>query len=537
MTKERREDIILIAIAVSLALHAILVFCVKGRVMSAGVDEKYMPKQVRVTRIEKASQPKDIIKIQDIIDQGAKRTAPEASIAEEVAPELRRVEDAASLPIAVPPEAKIPMPPEHRFQDFEVVAIKDVKSPKIEKPLKMPTHVPTARILAVAPSVVPTPTPNKEIYMPKAHATPNVSSMSGVKKSAAASFAKEETTPVFKPVNTVLDKVDKVMIEAEKNAVRQLLDAPNVEELSQFVDIETTSAQDGAWKYFHIKVTPRDVLKVVPKDFVLLIDASGSIGRERMASLRAAAKGILSTAMNTADRFNLVAFRNYYSYAFKDWRQCTRSSFDEAYEWIDDIASYGRTDVFATIESVLTLPRDPVRPLIALVVTDGDANLGFSSTAGIIQKFSELNDGLVSVYMYGVKKEANIELIDVLTRGNRGESFVYTGSRRTAGKGLQALTERFRDPVLTDIRLVFASSCKADVYPRMVKNIYVGSPTEIYGRVPMDVNELEFSLRGLNGNSSYESFFKIPFKATKFDPDAKRLFDEQKSLDDKIKGV
>ncbi|MBO5642978.1 MAG: VWA domain-containing protein [Kiritimatiellae bacterium] len=537
MTKERREDIVLIAVAVSLALHAVLVFCVKGRVMSTGIDEKYMPRQVRVTRIENTSTPKDIVKIEDILDQDAKRTAPEATIADELAPELRRVEDSTSLPIAVPPEATMPKAPEPKFQDFEVVAVKDINSPRIEKPLKMPAHVPTARILAMAPSVVPTPNKDTSFYMPKLSQTPKLSSVPRVKKSEVSSFAKEDSTPQFKPVDTVLDKVDKVVIEAEKKAVRQLLDAPNVEELSQFVDVKTTSAQDGNWKYFHITVNPLDVLKVVPKDFVLLIDASGSIGRERMVSLRAAAKGILSTAMNTADRFNLVAFRNHYSYAFKNWRQCTQSSFDEAYEWINDLASYGRTDVFATIESVLTLPRDPARPLIALVVTDGDANSGFSSTAGIIQKFSKLNDGLVSVYMYGVKKEANIELIDVLTRGNRGESFVYTGSRRTAGKGLQGLTERFRDPVLTDIRLIFASSCKAEVYPRMVKNIYVGSPTEIYGRVPMDVNELEFSLRGLNGKASYESFFKIPFSSTKFDPRARSLFDEQKTLDDKIKGI
>ena len=71
----------------------------------------------------------------------------------------------------------------------------------------------------------------------------------------------------------------------------------------------------------------------------------------------------------------------------------------------------------------------------------------------------------------------------------------------------------------------------------MVKNIYVGSPAEIYGRVPMDVTGLEFSLRGLNGESSYESFFKIPFSATTFDPAAKSLFEDQKSLDDKLKGI
>ena len=59
--------------------------------------------------------------------------------------------------------------------------------------------------------------------------------------------------------------------------------------------------------------------------------------------------------------------------------------------------------MFSTISSVLTLPRDPGRPLIALVVTDGEANAGVSDTGAILSKFTALNDGLVSVYMYGVK--------------------------------------------------------------------------------------------------------------------------------------
>ena len=194
-----------------------------------------------------------------------------------------------------------------------------------------------------------------------------------------------------------------------------------------------------------------------------------------MKSVRRAAKRILRSAANTGDRFNLVAFRDRYSYAFRKWMECDQPSFTAADRWIDSLAAHGRTDVFATISSVLTLPRDPKRPLIALVVTDGDANHGVSGTEAILSKFSALNDGLVSVYMYGVKESSNRRLIDILTRSNRGESFIFEGSRFEAGSGIDALSERFRDPLLSDLRIVFSSATEAETYPRLLRNLYRGT--------------------------------------------------------------
>ena len=273
----------------------------------------------------------------------------------------------------------------------------------------------------------------------------------------------------------------------------------------------------------------------MPKDFVVLIDASGSIGKDRMASIRGAARRILRSAANSGDRFNLVAFRDRFSYAFRQWQECTKASFDAADRWIDNLAAHGRTDVFSTISSVLTLPRDPTRPLIALVVTDGEANEGVSDTGEILSKFTALNDGLVSVYMYGVKTSANRALIDVLTRGNRGESLIFDGwQRRRAGSGIESLTERFRDPVLTDLRIVFASGTRAEAYPRLLRNLYRGETIAFVGRVPSGTKEVAFSLKGLNGKDAYEGFFKLPVGAAPADPSVAAAWDEERAIDRRL---
>lgn len=538
MTRERREDILLAAVVVSLVLHVAIMFVVKGRVMSTGVEEKFLPRQRPAARFEREHKVQDLLKIAEIKDLVARREAPAAAAAEKLVPDLDSAKDPSHLPVADPPSAEVAPAPEPRFENFAYTPVKVATAPAM--PEKMPTETPSARILAAAPDAGPRLPGKMDEFKPTATAAAALPSPApALRVNPAADDDKQdekEEAPAFKPTDTVFEKVDKAVVEAERRAVMDLLNVPSAAELSEFAKVEVVSAQDEDWRYFKLKVSPTGALAVVPKDFVLLLDASGSIGSERMSSLRRAAKSILSTAMNSGDRFNLVAFRNRYSYAFRTWRECTKTSFDAAHRWLDDLAAYGRTDVFATIESVLTLPRDPARPLIALVVTDGDANSGFTSTAEIISRFTELNDGLVSVYMYGVKKEANVELIDVLTRGNRGESFVHKGSRRTSGRGLSFLTDRFRDPVLTDMRIVFASGCPAEFYPRRIKNVYAGGYTEVTGRVPRNVDELRFSLRGLNGASSYESFFSVPLADTRFDASAATCFYEEKRTDAKLKG-
>lgn len=335
----------------------------------------------------------------------------------------------------------------------------------------------------------------------------------------------------------VLSEVDEGLVEKTKEVVKDMLNVKDAVELAPFVKVNSFSAQDESYVYFKFVFAPDDsVLSTIPKDVVVLLDASGSIGSDRLKSCRVAARRILRTATNTGDRFNFVAFRDRFMYAFDSWQQCDAVSFERADKWLDRLAAHGRTDVFSTIRSVLTLPRDPVRPLIALVVTDGDANYGIRDSAEIISKFSRLNDGLVSVYMYGVKEKANKKLIDVLTHGNRGDSFIYGGKRWNAGSGIEGLSERFRDPLLSDLRLIYAAnSSSVEAYPRLLKNLYRGEELELFGRAPKGTTSVSFSLRGLNRGKAYEGFFTVDLTKSEFDKSLPKLWAEEQSIDALLK--
>jgi Mg-chelatase subunit ChlD len=512
VTDERRQEAVIAAVVLSAVIHLGLMFFAEPRVMTHVVRT---PRTVRrmPMKAAKADPAANPMSMSEVADVKARKDAPAAAgaggIASPFAGAVETDSAGASLPVF---EAEPPKPPEAAAElpaKFDAHALKTFERGEVSVPVAV-FETPAA------PSAGALRRPELPAAGLSAPAAPSVP-VPEIESAFAASAEEERSIKSrprpkvdFTPSEKVYEKVDEKIVEREKAAVRELMAVDDAAELKRFVNTAMVTQTKDGWTYFNVMVTARSSLEVVAKDVVVLIDASGSIGRDRMRSIRSAVKTLLRSASNSGDRFNLVAFRNRYTYAFKSWQSCGESSFSRADEWLGELTAHGRTDVFATISSVLTLPRDPARPLIALVITDGEANAGVSDNAEILSRFTALNDGLVSVYMYGVKSSANRELIDVLTRGNRGESFVQSDFWKSAGSGIGVFAERFRDPVLSDLRIVFSSTTRADAYPMRLKNLYRGGTLEIVGRVPAGTAEIAFSLKGLNGREPYEGFFRLP---------------------------
>ena len=532
MTKERREEVVLVALVASLAIHVGLMFLVRPQVMTriAPVARRAVRTEpMRVTKSE-FFRPEPV-KIETVHDLQAAKDAPAAK---ESAVSSATAEPLAEGVRVDVPDVELPQP---KVPDAMPTAVFDARPAGRESsgtPAMLLTRIETP---AAVTSDSPAPDFSVKILQtaaPRLAAVPSVGSAPAVALQPTRLVQRQAPKVDYKPVEKILEKVDERVVAEEKAAVRELVERDDAADLVRFVNLTMTATASGGWTYFKVMMTPRTRLPVVPKDVVMIIDGSGSIGNDRFGSCRKAARRILRTATNSGDRFNLVVFRNSFSYAFRTWRECDAPSFAAGDKWLSDQTAHGRTDVFSTISSVLTLPRDPKRPLIALVVTDGDANAGVSDTAEILSKFTALNDGLVSVYMYGVKSSANRELIDVLTHANRGESFIFDGWRWSAGEGMDGLSERFRDPVLSDLRVIFSAETKAEAYPRLLRNLYRGGTLDFVGRVPAGTKEVTFSLKGLNGATAYEGFFKLPFATAPNDPTVVSVWNAERAIDRKL---
>ena len=534
MTRERREEVVLVALVVSVALHVGLMLLVRPKVMTHITPVERTVRRAPMHVIREALGP-DPVSVADVADLAAKKDAP--AVAAATAAPAAEAPSSESFSADVPPVdlpvVRADTPVAAAVFDATPVGLTGrggsfaVPVARVETPAASAKAVSAPEFASLAPASA----------SPRVDATPVPETPTAPDDVFLPTKMTEERAPKveFVPAKEIYKKVDEAVVVQEKTAVRQLVETIDAADLAQAVNVAMTASAVGPWRYFKVMVSPRASLKVVPKDVVMLIDGSGSIGKDRLSSCRAAARRILRSATNSGDRFNLVVFRNAFSYAFTSWRDCDAESFAAGDKWLNRQTAHGRTDVFSTISSVLTLPRDPTRPLIALVVTDGDANAGVSDTAEILSRFTALNDGLVSVYMYGVKSSANRELIDVLTHGNRGEGFVFEGWRWNAGEEMEGLSDRFRDPVLSDLRVVFSAESQAESYPRLLRNIYRGGTLEFYGRVPATAKEVAFSLKGLNGNDAYEGYFKLPFASAPSDPAVVDAWNAELVLDRKLR--
>ena len=528
-----RGEFVGLALLVSVVFHAALMFFMKPQVMThvSGADARTRARPPM--RVRESAPPPDTVRLETVPDVVAQREAPPVEV-DDLLPETETVSAGAEAsPDAPPPDfaAEVPKVKELTVENAPLLSVPIHSG---ESTAKFTSPVVADNPLLYKPTAGSAPPPSPAVSHLEAPDVPAPEIVPGSDFLNPADAVRKVDD--FVPVAEVMSEVDEKVVEQEKLAVRDLLDVREAKELNSLLKVVGSSAEAGGWTYFRVQIAPDETLPIVSKDVVILMDASGSIANDRLRSCREASKEILRTCMNSGDRFNLVAFRDKFEYAFKSWRDCDRDAYRDAEAWMDRLAAHGRTDVFATIASVLTLPRDPKRPLVALVVTDGDANAGVRQTSQILSRFTALNDGLVSVYMYGVKKSANRELIDVLTRGNRGESFIHEGDRKYAGRSIAELSERFRDPVLTDLRVMFTASSKAEALPARLKNLYRGDVVEIVGRAPKGTKEVSFSLKGLNGDRAYEGFFRVNLVESSFDEDLPRSWNVEKNIDRRLGG-
>jgi energy-coupling factor transporter ATP-binding protein EcfA2 len=283
--------------------------------------------------------------------------------------------------------------------------------------------------------------------------------------------------------------------------------------------------------YFRIGIQPRADKKipVIAKDIVWVQDVSASISEERLTFCRRGLSAALET-MNPEDRFVVIAFRESFASCFSGWTAVTPESKKKADEFVSAMRSFGQTDVFGSLQSLIKLPRDPKRPMIAVVVTDGKPTFGMTESAKIIGAFSRLNGGLVSVYMFGTQSRANTYLLDMLTYCNRGASTVLSGNRWDIPVSMATVYQGVRNPVMADITVVFDSVSKSEVYPKSTTNLYKDRPLELAGVCPEGTGELVFQLRGLAADKGYDSIFRLSLTrhAKLGTPGIKALWAQQK---------
>ncbi len=351
----------------------------------------------------------------------------------------------------------------------------------------------------------------------------------------------EPVVPVAEEVTAVAEAVAAEVNTMTADAIAttsagEISSFPKFEAIDDRLSLALTSYEtptDPNNTYFRLAIVrrPESPLPIMGKDVIFIQDISGSIGTRRLERSKAAMKAALFRTLRVGDRFNIFAFRDVTLTPSGSWMTFDPKTRQKAEVFVDSLRAKGNTDLFLLLQDLLTLKRDPNRPLIAVVVTDGEATVGVTETTRIIGEFTRMNEGAISVYTFGIK-QVHPYFLDMLCYANRGENTSASGNVKAIESELVPVFESIRNPVLKDLSIVFTAQSGGEIHPRKLTNLYADRALTVYGRVPRGEKKLTCQLKGVSSGEPYDAFFTFTLeRATKSSLDLRRLWAERAMFD------
>lgn len=289
-----------------------------------------------------------------------------------------------------------------------------------------------------------------------------------------------------------------------------------IEQLLQ-VELEVyEEPKDPQYAYFRMNLhrAGESVMPVMPKDIVFVQDCSASMSEQRMFFCRDGLQRSLKL-LQPGDRFNIVAFRDTPYTCFPGWATNSPESIAKAQEFITQLKAEGTTDIYATLRTLLALPRDPLRPVVAFLISDGRPTTGVTESSDIIGQFSKENEGAISAFTLGTIQTANSYLLELVSYCNRGGFNFIRSGRWGIADDMEALQREFSRPVLGNVQFRFADASRSEVYPVLTENLYLDRSLVLHGRIPRDSERLVFQAVGAAARTMCDMVFDIDIRRAK----------------------
>lgn len=287
-----------------------------------------------------------------------------------------------------------------------------------------------------------------------------------------------------------------------------------VEDLLGLRTFTFRNPQDPDYLYFRIEVYRKGIeaLPVLPKEFIFLLDCSESMTNAKLKQCKEGISRALDL-LHPQDVFNIMFFRDQVWMAFEPSAAVSAVMRARARTEMEPVTARGRTDVFASLQKLASMRANPARPVIAVLVTDGRPTEGLIDSSDIIESFTRLNEGKLSVFSVGGGDRANKYLLDLLSYRNRGDSLVVPLNQDIPATVLK-MSGELANPVLANLTSRFTGLDEADVYPRRLTNLYLDRPLLLYGRTKATTQPVAFQVVGDSVEKRHDLVFTVDFGQT-----------------------
>jgi Ca-activated chloride channel homolog len=253
-----------------------------------------------------------------------------------------------------------------------------------------------------------------------------------------------------------------------------------------------TSGESGK-EFFLATLVParlEEEPQVPPREFIFVLDRSGSMTGEPIAQARNALRACLRT-LNPEDTFRILLFDNQLEWFRAEAAQVTQAQVEQADAYLDKVQGRGGTEILGAIDAVLSLASDSERTRFIVFLTDG----AVSAEAQALEQI-RARIGAARLFSFGVGPSVNRALLSRMARLGRGRAEFMQ-----LDEDIEGAIIRFQDsvsfPLLINLSLEWQNGKAWDVYPVRLPDLYSGEPVEFSGRLARNAEQpLRLVLRG-----------------------------------------
>ncbi len=236
--------------------------------------------------------------------------------------------------------------------------------------------------------------------------------------------------------------------------------------------------------FFVLLIEPEPSSEVVEKDFVIVIDKSGSMSGTKIHEAKDAATFMVNN-LNLGDAFNVIAFDSHNTPWTSALQPYNSSTMQGALSWISAIQSGGGTNINEAItEGIEDFTTSlPGRARSIVFLTDGQDE---SPNSVILNNAQQLRQSIapdLQIFTFGIGQGFNEQLLNQLAVQNNGVSqFLETAN---FSQVMSDFYTQIQNPVLLGPTATFDHPDIQHLYPDPLMGLFVGQQMAIVGRYAM----------------------------------------------------
>lgn len=206
-----------------------------------------------------------------------------------------------------------------------------------------------------------------------------------------------------------------------------------------------------------------------PRETILIVDTSGSMGGVSIEQARAALLYALET-FTPRDRFNIVEFNSIMRPLFPAALPATAGNVRHAREWVKALRAGGGTEMAPALRFALDGRETPGYLRQVIFMTDG-------GVGNEDELFGLIAAGLGSsrLFTIGIGSAPNSHFMTKAAQFGRG-TFTYIGDVREVEEKMARLFMKIAAPVLKDVAIRWADGTPVETFPARVPDLYAGEP-------------------------------------------------------------